>query len=567
MKNWITNEADEEASLRVQEETGYPQAICRLLVSRGCSSADEIDRFINPRLSDVSDPFLMSGMHGAVERIWSAVDNDEKIVIFGDYDVDGITSTALLYKVLKALGASPCTFIPHRVDDGYGLEEESLRRCIDDYVPGLVITVDCGTGSTEAVKMAGEAGVDVIITDHHEPTGDPAPAHAIINPKLGAPEAAISLAGVGVVFKLCHALVKTGRDRGHPPAGKLDLRGYLNMVALGTVVDMAPLKGENRVLVRHGINDLNAGCGPGLSALKHVGGVSGPVDTYHLGFVIGPRLNAAGRMGTAESALKLLLCEDDESALDLAKELDGANRERQEMEARMVEEACEEIDASFKPEHDFGLVVARDGWHPGVIGIVASRLTGRYNRPVVVIGFDDKGEGKGSCRSFASFNLVKGLAECEQHLLAYGGHEQAAGLRIERSSLEAFRRAFNEAAGNELRGTDLRPQLKIDGWIGLSEIDDWFMSCLDTLAPFGIGNSKPVWAARNIGILGQPRVVGRGHLKLLLASGGAQYEAIGFRMGDRQIPDGPMEIAFRLDRNVYKGRETIQLILEDFRAS
>lgn len=565
MKNWVPVEADDQTALRIHRESGHHPAVCRLLVSRGLTRAGDIDRFLNPRLSDVTDPFEMAGMSRAAERIWSAIDAGETIVIYGDYDVDGVTSTALLSTVLSALGGRARMFLPNRVDDGYGLGVEPLRRCIEQHQPGLVITVDCGTGSVEAVHAAREAGVDVVITDHHEPAGEPAPAHAVVNPKLGAPAPATMLAGVGVAFKLCHALIKTGRDGNHEAARQLDLRGLLKWVALGTVVDLAPLEGENRILVRHGLDDLNAGGGIGLEALKAVGGVRGPVDTYHLGFVIGPRLNAAGRLGGAEAALELLLCGDETRARALAGELDAANRERQTMEARMVEEACAEIDSTFDPDRDFGLVVARDGWHPGVIGIVASRLVNRYNRPVIVIGFDDEGTGKGSCRSYAGFHLVNGLAECAEHLAAYGGHAQAAGLTIEREKLEPFRQAFNAVAARELQGTDLRPQLRIDAWIDMAEIDDRMLEAVEALRPFGLGNPKPVWAVRGARLLGQPRIVGQGHVKMLVTAGNAQREAIGFGMGDREIPDGPMDLAFRLNRNEYMGRTTIQLVLEDFR--
>ncbi len=565
MKNWVPVEADDQTALRIHRESGHHPAVCRLLASRGLTRADAIDRFLNPRLSDISDPFEMAGMDRAAARVWSAIDAGEMVVIYGDYDVDGVTSTALLFTVLSALGGRARMFLPHRVDDGYGLGVGPLRRCIEEHQPGLVITVDCGTGSVDAVHAAREADVDVVITDHHEPAGEPAPAHAIVNPKLGAPAPAASLAGVGVAFKLCHALIKTGRDGNHEAARQLDLRGLLKWVALGTVVDLAPLEGENRILVRHGLDDLNAGAGIGLEALKAVGGVRGPVDTYHLGFVLGPRLNAAGRLGGAEAALELLLCRDDTRARALAGELDAANRERQAMEARMVEEACAEIDSTFDPDRDFGLVVARDGWHPGVIGIVASRLVNRYNRPVIVIGFDDEGTGKGSCRSFASFHLVNGLAECAEYLAAYGGHAQAAGLTIERDQVKPFRQAFNAVAARELQGTDLRPQLRIDAWIDMAEIDDRMLEAVEALRPFGLGNPKPVWAVRGARLLGPPRIVGRGHVKMLVTAGAAQREAIGFGMGDREIPDGPIDLAFRLNRNEYMGRTTIQLVLEDFR--
>ncbi|HEY8241092.1 MAG TPA: single-stranded-DNA-specific exonuclease RecJ, partial [Kiritimatiellia bacterium] len=534
-----------------------------LLAGRGYDDPTRAERFLKPRLSDLSDPFDLPAMDKAVDRIWRAIDAGERIAIYGDYDVDGITSSALLSQVLAGLGAKVSVFLPHRLDEGYGLSMDGMQRCLEEHQPGLIVTVDCGTGSVEPVRALAERGVDVVITDHHTPPAEVAPAVAVVNPKLCNHAALQVLAGVGVTFKVCHALLKSGRAAGRTVAS-LDLRKHLDLVALGTISDVVPLIDESRTLARHGLAQVNETESTGLRALIDVAGIRGTIDAYEVGFLLGPRLNAAGRLGDALQSLELLVTRDAGRARAIASHLDTTNRERQEIEKRTLKEALAAIDAEFDPVSTFGIVVAGEGWHAGVIGIVASRLVQRYYRPSVVIAIDG-GSGRGSCRSIEGCDLVERLGVCSSLLLKFGGHSMAAGLEVDAGRIGEFKRAFNESVAGVLRGTDLRPVQRIDAWMALADADDRMLDALDGLRPFGHGNPTPVWAARSVCVVGRPRPVGQGHLKFTVASGGVQREAIAFNFGDRVLPDGEMDIAFQMKRDTYQGREKLVLQIQDVR--
>jgi single-stranded-DNA-specific exonuclease len=539
-----------------------PKPLAALLAQRGCKTVEEAGLFINPALSTLCDPFEMPGMDKAASRVRLALSNGEKITVFGDYDVDGVCSTALLVRVLRELGGNVSAFIPSRFDDGYGLSADALAACIAEHKPSLIVTVDCGTSSVEAVEKAAAAGVDVVITDHHEPGPQIAPAVAVVNPKCAANHPARILAGAGVTFKLCHALIKDGRGNGCMVSASVDLRKYLDFVAVATVTDMVPLIGENRVLARAGFQSLENSCWPGWNALKKLAGITGAVETWHAGFAFGPRINAAGRVGRPDAALELLLTDLPARADELAQLLDSANRERQAIEKDMVREAIEEIDSYFDAEKNFGLVIARDGWHTGVIGIVASRLVNRYSRPVVVIGMDGAG-GRGSCRSIDGYNLLDGLGACADLLKQFGGHAMAAGLDIEESNLEAFKARFNEAVAAQIQGTDLQPILEIDRAITLGEADEALMDGLKRTGPFGQDNPEPVWAVCGVKAV-DSRILKEKHLKLTLSDGKISREAIGFNLAEK-LPSGPIDVAFTLQENTWNGRTTIQINIRDIR--
>jgi single-stranded-DNA-specific exonuclease len=343
------------------------------------------------------------------------------------------------------------------------------------------------------------------------------------------------------------------------------LRTYLDLVALGTVADMVPLQDENRVLTRYGLLEANRTAHPGLRALKEVAGITTDLDAYHIGFLLGPRLNAAGRLGTALRALDLLLSREPDHVGGIAAELDAANRERQQVETGMVEEAVAAIDAWFDGEQHYGIVAARREWHPGVIGIVASRLCARYSRPVIVIAVDEEGIGRGSCRSISSFNMVEGLADCADLLQRYGGHQMAAGLQVEERHIDALRDRFNVAVRARVKKEELRPEQRIDAWISLREADWKLWECQERMAPFGLGNPKPVWGVKGARLLGAPRVVGEKHLKMTVLEGNTKLDAIAFNMADRAIPDGPLDFAFQLSRNTWMDRDTLQMNVQDFR--
>lgn len=526
---------------------------------------DELKGFLDPRLDSLSDPFLLPGMEDAVDRIWAAIEGGEKILVYGDYDVDGVTSTALMLNVLRDLGADSLEhFIPHRMDDGYGLTVETMQKVQAGFQPSLVITVDCGTGSVDAVEEGKKLGVDVIVTDHHEVSSGVAGAEAVVNPKLGDNQDLHMLAGVGVAFKLCHALIKAGREDGRK-AAKLDLRKYLYLVSMGTIADMVPLVKENRILARAGLASMNRNRPIGIQALGKVARIDEEITTYHIGFQIGPRINAAGRMSKSDRALACLMESDPKQALVIARELDAANDERKQIGLEIAVAALEEIEASFDATDTFAIVAGREGWHPGIVGIVASRVAKRFHRPTVIIGIDQDGKGKGSCRGVPGFDLVAGLAQADDYLNKYGGHKMAAGLEIDAEHIPAFRERLNAVAKEMFGGVPPNPVLKIDSWLETDDLTIDMVDAIERLRPFGQGNATPVWACRDV-VVEDTREVGDGHLKLNLLSGERAFKAIGFNMFEREVPDR-IDIAFELKRNVYRGTTSLELVLQDFRSS
>ena len=552
--------ADEQQTAALAAELALPHPVARLLVARGLAAPAAAEKFLRARLSDLSEPELLPNLAPAVTRLAQALARREKIAVFGDYDADGLTSTALLVRVLRQLGGEVAAFIPHRLEDGYGLTAAALAKCIEQHQPQLIITVDCGTCSPEAVRGS---SVPIIVTDHHDPAGELSPALAVVNPKLGEHSALRQLAGVGVAFKLCHALLKHLRRANG--AAAVDLKDYLDLVAIGTVADVVPLVGENRILVRHGLLRLAQTKNLGLIALKSVAGLAEHPDAWHIGFVIGPRLNAIGRLGNAHEVLELLLTEQPDRALELARRLDAANRERQALEKNIVEEAMREIDATFDPARVFGLVVASAKWHPGVVGIVAARLVQRYRRPAIVLAQEADGFCRGSCRSIEEFQLVEHLAKCSDLLTRYGGHSLAAGVTLEQKNLAAFRERFHDVAQATLGQVDLRPVQRIDGWLSLREANEALLDALEQLRPFGQQHPDPVWAARGVHVLGAPRRMAKDTLGLTVAADNVQLRAIGFGMGRREFPNGALDIAFHLRRETWQGRTSLQLQLCDLR--
>jgi single-stranded-DNA-specific exonuclease len=552
---------------RLARACGLPSLVGRLLAARGWTDPEAVRAYLQPRLSDLSDPFKLPAMEPAVARIRRALARGEPIAVFGDYDVDGVTATALLVQVLERLGGRAAPFLPNRLTDGYGLGCEPLARCIDASGAGLVISVDCGTGSAEAVALAAARGVDVVVTDHHALSGDPAPAVAVVNPHCGTDEDLRALAGVGVAFKLCHALVKAGLEAGEDTARGLDLRDWLDCVAVGTVADVVPLTGENRILVRHGLERLACTESVGLRALCRVAAAQPPFTGYHVGYLLGPRLNAAGRMGSARDALDLLLTRNAGHAEELAQALDAANTKRRRIEAEMLQAARAQVDAGFDPARDFGLVAGRTGWHIGTAGIVAGRLVSVFHRPTVVVALEEDGAGRGSCRGIEGVDLIRALEACRDELETFGGHRMAAGVTLRRGRLEAFRERFNAACAAQMDGCVLGPVLHVDGWTALGELNVESAEALNPLRPFGVGNPEPLWGVRDVRVAGMPRVVGKDHLKFAVASGETVVDAIAFGMGACALPDGPLDVVFHLRENTFGGRCRAQLNVRDFRPS
>lgn len=548
-----------------------PRAVAAVLLRRGIDETSA-PAFLAPRLISLSDPFRLPAMQAAVDRLWHAIDGGERITVFGDYDADGITAAALAGRVIQALGGIVEIHLPHRADEGYGLSLSSLQRCLRDTRPDVLLTVDCGSCSADAVHEARRRGVDTIVTDHHLMMGPPAPAAlAVVNPQrtdtVSPPELTV-LAGVGVAFKLCHGLVKQGRRHGRTRALTLDLRDYLELVALGTVADVVPLTGENRILVATGLERINRRPGIALSALMLAAGTRNPITCHQIAFALAPRLNAAGRLGDARAALDLLMADDWATAMRLAGELDKANQERRGLVESLMTEAETRIAALRKTSDPFGIVIGDRDWHLGVIGIVASRIVERYQRPTIVVSFDESGHGRGSARSIDAFHLLEGLTSCADSLLTFGGHALAAGLSVHADAFDTFRHRFDQVGASILAGRDLRPSLTIDAWLTPRDIEPELIAALNCLAPFGEGNPPPVLGLRDMRLRGRPRIIGNGkHLKMSIECDATPIDAVGFNLGDRKVPVANLDIAFRPVFNEFRGQTHLQFHLQDFRAA
>jgi len=526
---------------------------------KGFASADEVENFLRPRLKSLSDPFLLPNMEAAVGRILAAVDRRERVVLFGDYDVDGVTSLALLAELLRGYGGAPELFLPLRMEEGYGLSRESIERCLEQHRPQLLIAIDCGTSAAMEIADLTRRGIDVIVFDHHEPKSALPECVAIVNPKTDPESPFHYLCSVGIVFKVCHGLLKAR------PLESFDLKSKLDIVALGTVADIVPLDGENRTIVQRGAIEIARSARLGLKRLIEVSGVSPPISTEDIGFRLGPRLNAAGRLNTAAKALQLLLTKDENEAAELAELLDKQNRERQEVEKQILLAAEEKIAIEFDAKRDAAIVVAARGWHPGVLGIVASRIARKYHRPTIVIGFDDNRVGKGSGRSIDGLNLVDVLARCEDKIDKYGGHEMAAGLTIREENFDLFSVAFRKVARELLSDEDLQPQLRLDHELMFSELDFDFLHWHEMLQPFGNGNRQPLFLAREVEPVAAPRVVGDKHLALRLRQRNYHQRAIFFQAASSPLPPVPWDIAFRIRSDEFEGETRLEMQVEALR--
>ena len=539
------------------------ECIARLLSRKGFGSTDEVQSFLRPRLKTLSDPFLLPNMERAVTRILRALDRRERIVLFGDYDVDGVTSLALLAETLRAYESKPDLFLPTRMEEGYGLSRESLERCIEQHRPQLLIALDCGTSASAEIASLRDKGVEVIVVDHHEPKSELPECIAIVNPKVDSASPFHYLCTAGIVFKVCHALLKTRPI-------EFDLKSRLDLVALGTVADIVPLHGENRTLVQRGAIEIARSTRPGLRKLIEVSGVKAPILPEDIGFRLGPRLNAAGRLSTAEKSLQLLLTRDETEAKELAEFLDKQNRERQEVEKQIFAAVEEKISTEFNPSRDAAIVVWSRGWHPGVLGIVASRITHKYHRPAIVIGVDENGVGKGSGRSIEGLNLVQALTRCASRgcgMQKYGGHEMAAGLTIHEKDIDLFAEQFRAVARDLLSDDDLQPRLHLDHEISFAELNFDFLGWHEMLQPFGNGNPQPLFFARGIDAPVAPRVVGENHLSLVLRQQNYQRRAIFFGGALAPLPPQPWDIAFRIRQDEYQGEARLEIRVEAMRES
>ncbi|MGB7749751.1 MAG: DHHA1 domain-containing protein [Verrucomicrobiia bacterium] len=567
-----------------------PPLLAQCLLNRGFSEPSAIEHFLQPRLKNLADPFLLPNMAAAVGRLFRAREQNESLIIFGDYDVDGVTSTALLAEVLRPLGWKVDFYLPNRMDEGYGLSADGVENCLKKFPATLLLAVDCGSTAVETINRLRSRGVDVIVLDHHQ-VSNPAPdAVALVNPQLcrtGVPPVSnqspaqaeqkdgdrleacptfTELCSAGLAFKLAHALVKRGRETGLAGAAEFDLRPLLDLVALGTIADLVPLTGENRILVSAGLQWLNATQRPGLVALKQVAQCQSKLGTYEVGFQLGPRLNAAGRLETAEESLHLLLARDLAGAMPLAQNLDSRNRERQKIERGIAEEAIGMVKSKFNPQTDFVIVEGQLLWHIGVVGIVASRVLQQFYRPTIILG-GESGEWRGSGRSIAGFDLAAALRECGDLLVRHGGHAMAAGLAVQPENIDALRQRLNELARRALKPEDLQPPLRLDAEAGLDEMSLDLLGELACLKPTGQGNPPVQFCARSVTHQRPLQRMGadKQHVKLWVTDGAVTHEAVWWNGGDQSLPVGKFDLAFAPQVNEFNGRRTVQLKVLDWR--
>jgi single-stranded-DNA-specific exonuclease len=544
-------------------ELRLPIPICRLLCQRGYADVEPAKRYLRPRLDQLHDPSLLLDLDKAVERLVRAIRTQEQIMVHGDYDVDGMCSTTLLLRAITGFGGRAVPFIPRRLEDGYDLSMAGVNAAMAAGAKVLV-TCDCGTSALAPVAAACAAGIDVIISDHHLPGGPLPECVAVLNPKRpGCQYPDKDLAAVGVAFKIALALAKALGESEEPVLRMLDL------VALATIADIAPLRGENRVMARYGLRRLAASPIPGLRALIRAAGIEGkPLTAGRVGFILAPRLNAVGRLGHALRGVELLMTEDEHEANGIARELEELNRRRQELDRGTLRDASRMID-SLDLDSTFGIVLGGEGWHPGVIGIVASRLVEEVCRPVVMVALDGE-TGKGSGRSISGFDLHGALTECADLLIRFGGHRAAAGVTVATKHMPEFQARFNEVARARLTPDDLVPEVKVDLDIALSEATPDLEALLRHFEPFGMGNATPVLAASGVRLAGQPRVLRNGHLKLRIAADGVELDAIGWGMGhiaQSLSTTAPIDVAFRLERDEWNGESRLQARLADVRES
>lgn len=566
---WVHRPQPVEQIDRLVQRLQTSPVLAELLVRAGWTDADAAQRFLHPRLAELEDPFRVSHVDQAVVRLIAAIRAKESVVILGDYDVDGVSSTALLVSILRLFGLQPRFIVPLRLEEGYGLSRSAIDRALEQGKPNLFIALDCGTNSCAEVGYLRSLGVDVIIVDHHR-SKEAVPAEAIlINPHVhdaaGAP-AWQHLCTVGLVFKVVHGLLKSLRDSGNAVAQEIKLRDYLDLVAMGTVADLVPLLGENRILARHGLAILEKTTRPGLLSLMEVSGIDRalglqPVD---ISFRIGPRINASGRLADAALSVELILSADGKFCREAARQLDGFNRERQDIERRITEEAERQVEQLYRD--DPAVVLYDDGWHPGVVGIVASRVSRKFHRPCIVLGREGE-MAKGSGRSVFGISLVEALAEANGLLGSWGGHPMAVGVSLARDRVPEFRRIFGEAIARRLAGCALDRTLEIAAWVDLESVDEHLMGEVELLHPFGQGNPEPVFGIRGAEFKKRPEVFKDAHFRFQLTDAeGRRLYGVAWKMADRLPPLGqPVDLAVELVWNSFGGRKLLQLELLDWR--
>ena len=561
-RRWILpTTPDAVLTRRLVFELGIPDVAAILLSARGFSTPEEASLFLDPRLASLRPPEEIPGILQGAERLIAAIASKERITLYGDYDVDGVSSLSILARYLRTAGAQVECFIPDRSAEGYGLSAAGVKRCLMETSPSLVVAVDCGTNSRSEAEQLRKAACELVVLDHHEPdTETVAPlSAALVNPKLG-PDFHY-LCSAGIVFKLCHAMQKAH------PVDNVDLRDFLDLVAIGTVADIVPLVGENRIFVKAGLRQLAHSCWAGLHALLHVCGASAPYAPSDIGFKLGPRINAAGRLGSATVSLSLLLTDDANEATRIAAQLDQQNRERQAVERDVTLQAEEWVTAHFDPARHATIVAGKKAWHQGVVGIVASRIARRWHRPTLIVGFDETGAGKGSGRSIEGLPLVEVLGRCSELLDAFGGHDMAAGLSLQEARLGELRERFESATRELISEEGLIPRLRLDAELDLGLADEEWLGTQERLAPFGTSNAHPLLFSRGVTPSSTPRVLKEKHLRLELRSAGRTTQAIWFNATVDSLPRPPWDVAYTVNRNTWQGRDEVQIQIIAVRTS
>lgn len=560
-QRWIFPAAvDSRLARSLSSEFGVPTFVAEFLARKSLSDSEAASAFLQPKLGSLSDPNLLPQMPQAIARIERALRDKESIILYGDYDVDGVAALTVMHRVLNAFGARVACFLPLRSEEGYGLSQAGVERCLAEHRPSLLIAIDCGTNSCNEIARMRDLGIDVVILDHHEPGSDLPVCAALVNPKIG--DGAFSyLCSAGIAFKTTHALLKAH------PLPDFRLKELLDVIALATLCDLVPLVGENRILVRHGLKQMAVTRWPGLAALMSIAGVRPPVRASDAGFRLGPRINASGRLGTAWDSLQLLLTNDPAEATRLAALLDANNRERQSVERAVTQDVESWLLANYDATRHTAIVAGARDWHTGVLGIVASRVMRRHHRPALIVGFDAKGSGRGSGRSIEGLSLVEALGKCSGLLDQFGGHEMAAGVTLQESQFGAFRDAFDTAARTMIQAEMLIPRLRLDAEIQLDAFDEGFLDAQIMLEPFGNSNPQPILYARRVTPTAEPRILKEKHLRLDFNTGRNRIQGIYFNGAEHPLPRPPWDIAFHLERNEFNGRSVPQLQIVAIRAA
>ncbi len=566
-KRWVLRDADPQRVGDNSQQLKVSPLLSRILALRGLTDSESARCYLSSSLrDDLPSPFVMADMVPAIERIIGALKGQQQVAIWGDYDVDGTTGASVLVSFLRAIGAAPIYHVPHRIEEGYGLNIDGLKRLKARGVD-LVITVDCGISNAREVAAAHDFGLDIVIVDHHQPPAEFPAAVAVINPhRKDCPFPDKGLCAAGLAFYLVIGLRAKLRDAGwFQPAAAPDIRHYLDIVTLGTIADMVPLKGVNRTLIKRGLAELANSARPGVVALKQVAGIAaGAVSAGQVGFRLGPRINAAGRVDYGIKVVELLTTESTEMAQRIAQELEAHNQERRAIETQVLEQALTQASQVMRGGQRHSLTLAGEGWHPGVLGIVASRIVEKFYRPTVVIGFND-GAGKGSARSIRGFHMVEGLRRCAANLEKFGGHEYAGGLSIKPEQLASFAEAFENAARQVLSSEQLAPLLEIDAELDFSDIGPSLLRELEVLQPFGIGNPEPVFTTANAEIC--ERKVFSAGLRYRLRQAGRVLSGVIFGVGDDYpgMPGEVVDVAYRLTENEWNGQTSVELKIADLR--